>query len=268
MWLWGLSGTAWAVDTTHLDDSPWPGSGVSYATLARAVFAGIGEGGEAAAWVTTRDKVLRQPGTKERAQLPAGSRLTGVEAFSVRSDGQPVLVTLWAFEADTDTPGGGATVAVLFPEGAREPTDVVSVQTDVFCDAREGRTLPLGPDDAFFIRNHHSNSNQSYMLTGLFHVVSGRLRRIAEIFTLDVRTDCAGTFFETLAWTTKPRAGAGYPDVTATVRLSPRNDCPGGRTTVRERRFTAKYRFDAAAGRYVEQGKGLAELDALNERNL
>ncbi|WP_428564359.1 MAG: hypothetical protein ACP59X_02070 [Solidesulfovibrio sp. DCME] len=259
---------ALAVNVAHLDQAAWPGAAVTYAALARAVFAGIDGPGQAETWVTTREQVLRQPGTRQRTTLPAGSRLTGVEAFAVRGQGKAFGVTLWSFTGEADTPGGGMAVLALFPEGAAAPCDVVAVQTDAFCDALQGKTLPLGPGEAFFIRNHHSNSNQSYLSTGLYHVVSGRLRRIAEVFTLAVRADCRQCFTETLDWRTAPRPGTAYPDVTARVRLAPCSGCGGRKAAVRARTFAATSRFDAATGRYVASGSGLAALDAFNEGNL
>jgi hypothetical protein len=245
-----------------------PGSPRTFAQLAGAVFPGLARDPETGEFATTAEKVLRQPGTRERVTLPAGARLGPVEAFRVRGDGRTCLVTLWTVAAETGFPGDTATVLAVFPEGAGDPTDVASVQTDVFCDTGTAGLLAIGPDDAFVIRNHHSNSNQSYLETGLFHIVDGRLRRIASVFTLDVRADCGHTFFETLAWGVARREGGAYPDITATVTLSPRTDCPGGRPAVRARVFRETYRFDPAGRRYLPTGKGFGGLDAFNEKNL
>lgn len=259
---------ALAESVADLDAPIGPGASLTFVRLAEAVFPGLTRDQDSGDFATATEKILRQPGTRERVTLPAGAKLGPVEAFRARGDGRAYLVTLWTVAAATGYPGDSATVLALFPEGQAEPTDVVSVQTDVFCDAGDGKILAIGPDDAFHIRNHHSNSNQSYLDTGLFHIVDGRLRRIAGVFTLDVRTDCAHTFFEVLRWRVEPQAGRTYPNVVATVTLSPRSDCPGGKTALPSRVFAETYRFDAARKSFLPNGKGFGGLDAFNEKNL
>ncbi|WP_300157154.1 hypothetical protein [Solidesulfovibrio sp.] len=260
-----LPGLAGAVDASRFDDPVLPGDGRTFLALVRAVFPGIAE--EDGALVTTRDQVLRQPGTKERFTLPAGARLTGAEALAVRGDGQANLVVLWSLAAETENPGGGAAVLAIFPGDADVPADVASVGTDVYCDLADGRLLALGPDHAFFIRNHHFNSNQSYLDTGLFHVTASRLRRVAQVMTLSVRGACNAAFEERLDWETSPRPGAVYPDVTAVVRLSPGPGCRKGPAGLPTGALRETYRHDPASGRFTARGKGLAALDTFNERN-
>lgn len=260
----GLAANA-SADASVFDAPILPGDARTPAALARKVFPGLDETG-ADGPVTAREQVLRQPGTKERFTLPAGARLTGATPLAVRGDGRSHLLVLWQFEADTDTPGGGAAVLSVFPEGDLAPTDVVSVQTDAFCDLGDGKLLPLGPDEAFFLRNHHFNSDQSYLDTGLYHVVSGRLRRIAQVFTLSVRGGCDTAFDERLDWRTQARPGAALPDVTATVRLAPGEGCRKGPLGAAAREFRETYRHDAHLGRYVARGDGFAALDAFNAK--
>ncbi len=267
----GLGRPAGAQPVTDLDARVWPSAEITFAQLGSAVFPGATRDQGSGALVTGPEKVLRQPGTKERVTLPEASRIDAVKAFAVRGDGRRYLVTLWTVAASTGYPGDASTIVAIFPEGAREPpdpTDVVSVQTDSFCDTWDGKRLEIGPDDAFFIRNQHNNSNQSYLDTGLFHVVTGRLRRIAQIFTLDVRMDCAHTFFETLSWRLEPQAGGPYPDIVATVKVSPRTDCKGGKTAVRPRTYAETYRWNAAEKRFAPMGKGFGGLDAFNAESL
>lgn len=247
----------------------WPGSSLTFLRLGQAVFPGARADGEGnGLFVTTREQVLRQPGTRERATLPEGTRITELEAFTVRGEGRRSLVTLWNAAVSVGHPGETSWILAVFPEGAGEPTDVVSVQTDVFCDIDDGKLLALGPDDGFFIRNHHNNSNQSYLDTGLFHVVDGRLRRVAEVFTLEARLDCAHTFFEALSWRVVPGADGGRPRVGATVRVSPRTDCPGGKTVVRPREYKETYRWDPAGRQYRPEGRHFEGLDKFNTDNL
>lgn len=253
---------------TDFERPAWPSSARTFAQLGQAVFPGAGLDEESGALVTARDKVLRQSGTRERVTLPGLTRVTEVEAFPVRGEGRRYLVTLWDAAASVGHPGETSRILAIFPEGAGEPTDVVSVQTDSFCDTNDGKLLPLGPDDAFFIRNQHNNSNQSYLDTGLFHVVDGRLRRVAEVFTLEVRLDCPHTFFETLSWRVLPGAGGGRPGVAASVRVSPRTDCPGGKTYVRPRDYGETYRWDPARRQYQSTGKPFEALDKFNTERL
>jgi hypothetical protein len=253
---------------TAFDAKIGPESLLTYAQLAETLFKGATGNPDSGELTTVEDKVLRQPGTKARVTLPEGARIGSVAAFLVRGEGRRYLVTLWSAVADMGTPGDGATILAIFPEGEREPTDVVSVQTDVFCDTGDGKFLSIGPDDAFFIRNSHNNSNQSYLNTGLFHVVDGRLRRIAEVFTFDVRASCAHSFQETLDWRVEPVSGNPYPSITATVKLSPADDCKTSKASPKPRVFTESYRYDAAGKRFVPQGKGFGVLDAFNEKNM
>lgn len=257
-----------AAAVEDLDTPVAPGSNLTFARLGQAVFRGVARDEAAGGWAITTEKVLRQPATKERVTLPAGARIGSVEFFRVRGGGRTFLVTVWSVAAQIEYPGDRATVLAVFPDGAEEPTDVASVQTDVFCSVKYKELLDLGPDQAFAVYNRHSNSNQSYMDSGLYHIVDGRLRRIASVFTLDVRMDCGNTFFEILRFGVSPRPGSDRPDVTATVALSPRTDCPGGKTSIRPKTFRETYRFDPGQKRYLPLGKGFAALDAWNEKNL
>ena len=239
-----------------------PGSATTYAQLAATVFGDSGRDPASGAVVTTADKALRQPGTRQRVTLPAGARIEAAEVLRVRGDGRRNLVILWEAAAEMETPGN-ATVLAVFPEGAVEPTDVVSVQTDTMCDTDDGRLLAVGPDEAFFIRNGHNNSNQTYLDTGLFHIVDGRLRRIADVFTLAVRADdCRHSFAEALIWKVTPTAGAAYPAVTATVRLIPETGC---RSASKPQAYAETYVWDAANKRFRPKGQGFARLDAFNQ---
>jgi hypothetical protein len=253
---------------TDFDSKVGPASALTYAQLAGAVFKGVTTDASSGQLKTVAEKILRQPGTKERVTLPEGTPLGPVEVLMIRGDGRRYLVTLWTAEASVGYPGDRAAVLAVFPEGASEPTDVVSVQTDVFCDTGDGKFLSIGPDDAFFIRNSHNNSNQSYLNTGLFHVVDGRLRRIAEVFTFDVRSSCAHSFQETLNWRVEPVSGNPYPSITATVKLSPTDECKTGKVSPKSRVFTESYRYDAAGKRFVSQGKGFGVLDVFNTKNM
>lgn len=253
---------------TDFDSKVGPEFTLTYVQLADAIFKGATTDAASGQLKTVAEKLLRQPGTKERVTLPEGTPLGPVEVLTMRGDGRRYLVTLWTAEASVGYPGDRATVLAVFPEGACEPTDVVSVQTDVFCDTGDGKLLSIGPDDAFFIRNSHSNSNQSYLNTGLFHIVDGRLRRITEVFTFGVRSSCAHSYKETLDWRVEPVSGSPYPRITATVNLSPTDDCKTSKASPKPRIFTESYRYDAAGKRFVPQGKGFAVLDAFNEKNM
>ena len=248
-------------------DAPvWPDSRLTLGDLALAVFPGAAYDRQAGTLVSGPEKNLRQPGVKQRAVLPENTPISGVRVMTVRGEGKPYLVTLWTADASVGHPGDTSVILAIFPEGAKEPTDVVSVQTDVFCDNDDGKRLELGPDEGFFIRNHHNNSNQSYLDTGLFHVIDGRLRRIASVFTLDVRLDCSSSFFERLSWRTTASPSGQRPDVAAAVAVSPDPDCPGGKTAVRRQTFAEIYRYDPARKQYRPRGQGFAGLNRFNEK--
>jgi len=115
-----------------------------------------------------------------------------------RLDGSYLVLLCTAETNATEVPGGGAEVLAVFQQGSAEPQDVADVKGDTFCSFGEKPELSIGPDDAFTIVNSHSNSNQGYLDTALFHVHQGRLRRIDSVFTLSVRGLCEKSFEETL----------------------------------------------------------------------
>ena len=139
--------------------------------------------------VLTRDKMLRMPSTsKQRAALPKGTKLTEPWIpLTVRSEGKIYkILLLEGLRPEITEEGGwndGVAVLAVFPQGSIEPTDVVEVKQDQATSL--GEIVSIGREDAFVVRNTHSNSEQSYALTDLFHLRDGRLRRIAgSIFTL------------------------------------------------------------------------------------
>jgi len=165
--------------------------------------------------VLADDKVLRMPGTtKQRAELPEGTALDAPWfPLTIRSQGKIFTVLHWEGErpdsSSSDNGGSGTSVAVVavFPQGNIEPTDVAEVKQDR--DTMLGEVIKLGDEDAFVVRSTHGNSGQFYMLSDLFHLRDGRLRRIATgIFTLTNHCCCADSFGEDLSWRTEPETTA------------------------------------------------------------
>jgi hypothetical protein len=137
------------------------GASITYAALMKSVFGDVKKAPASEDWITTSKKVLRRPGEKERAILPAGSRITYYSFVKVRGDGRRYLVLLFNVETNAaEVVGGGASVLAVFAEGKTEPLDVAEVKTDRFCSLGEKPPLPIGPGDAFTVGNSHHNSSQ------------------------------------------------------------------------------------------------------------
>ena len=262
-------------ETVDLGDPVEKGSSITYGKLVTSIFKGAHEGKDSSKIVTGAEKVFRQIGTKERTVLPAGTPLTSFDAIRVRGDGRRYLVLLCTAETNaTEVPGGGAEVLAVFPQGSAEPQDVADVKGDTFCSFGEKAELSLGPDDAFTIVNSHSNSNQAYLDTALFHVHQGRLRRIDSVFTLSVRGLCEKSFEESLAWRTEPDAACPYPKIVATVTLvhGPSKDeeaeCPKRKSKARTETYSESYHWDKGQERYVSAGKGFEALERFNQANM
>lgn len=213
--------------------------------------------------VITSDRELRMPGTsRERADLPAGTRLTLASSIAVRAQGKTYDVQLW----DGTRPDGsgegsfGERVAVLavFPAGAAEPTDVAEVKTDRETYLND-KLVALGSEDAFAIFNAHLNAGEDFNIISLFHIRDGRLRRIDEIFTEAVRAaNCAESFREVLHWHVTPQTDA-LPRIVADVETirAPRDvtqeDCPKRKVEERRTHARTSYRWDAKQNRYVKE---------------
>lgn len=223
---------------------------------ARAPFADVATSGDSGITLT-QDKELRMPGTsKARAYLPEGTQLSLTTTIKVRSQGKVYEVELWdgARPESSEEGGFGDTVAVLavFPQGAKEPTDVAEVKQDRETYLNE-KLISLGGDDAFEVYNAHLNAGEDYNITSLFHLRNGRLRRIAEIGTYSASSGkCRDSFRENLHWETQPQAN-GLPTVVADVETihAPKDDCPRGKERRTHKREV--YRWDAAKDRYVKE---------------
>lgn len=250
------------------------GSKITYMKLVNAVFRGASGDAQGDGLLTASEKVLRRIGEKERTVLPEGTRLTGFEILRVRGDGKRYLVLAITVETDeTDVIGGGAFVLADFPEGSAEPQDVAEVKGDRFCGlARDG--IVLGPDDGFFVENYHSNSNQGYLITDLFHIHEGRLRRVDSLFTLSLNGMCRDSFEEVQSWKTEDDPPSPYPKVVVTVtlqmgpRVQERSDCPKTKKPAKPQVFTDTCRWDKAKGRYVSGEGNIDKLDDFNKNHV
>jgi hypothetical protein len=220
---------------------------------------------------------LRLPGTsRERADLPAGTRLRLSAAQRVRESGLPHDVMLWHGERPEHTEGGGGfqdEVAVLavFRAGETAPIDVAEVKTDRMTYFAEPAVRPLGAqDDVFDLVNHHANAGQPYAEHSLYHLRGGRLRRIVQVDLLGEFGGCAKAFEQTIAWRTEPDAAQPLPRLVAevTVLLAPlvHTEQCRPRPAPRRQQYSARFRWDAAADRYrAEPGGTLDKLARWND---
>lgn len=247
------------------------GSPLTYEELVLSIFLGATPGNDPNTLVTKSEKTLRQIGTKDLTVLPAGTALTSFEVLRVRGDGRTYLVLLCGAEtAATEIPGGGAAILAVFPPGGAEPLDTADVKEDVWCAFGEGfEPLSLGPDDAFTVTNGHSNSNQGYLQTALFHVHGGRLALIDSILTLSVHGAGENSFYEELAFRTEPDPSFAHRKVVATVTLirGEEYDAAGKMPSAGRPRkvYSQTYRWDKAKDAYVGVGPGFAVLDKFNQ---
>ncbi|MDS4058414.1 MAG: hypothetical protein RKP73_07565 [Candidatus Contendobacter sp.] len=222
----------------------------------------------------TQDKALRMPGTsKTRATLPKGTTLGSPESLDVRSEGKQFKLLLWeGTRPDGGEDGGfGESVAVLavFPEGSIEPIDVAEIKQDR--DTALGKRINLGDDDAFTVLNAHHNSNQGYAITDLFHLREGRLRHIANLFTLSSNCCCGESFKEELHWRVEPD-GTNLPRIVATIELTqaPKEFTEGcdRKPKPQVESFKNVYRWDAMKQRYLHEGGNSSRLDKWNQQRL
>ncbi len=251
------------------------GSRLTFMNLVDGIFKGVRGDPTSGGLLTSSEKALRRIGEKERTVLPAGTRFASFEAIRVRGDGRRYLVLMIGAETDaTEVPGGGASIAAVFPEGSAEPQDVIEVKLDVFCFFGEAPAPAIGPDDAFTVMNYHSNSNQAYLDTALYMIHGGRFQLIDSVFTLSVSGLCENSFQEVLTWRTEKDGVAPYPRIVAAVVLthgpgeneSP--ECLERGIKPRLEKFSETYRWDKSKNEYASGGKGFAALQRFNEKNL
>jgi hypothetical protein len=219
---------------------------------------------------------LRLPGTsRERADLPAGTRLRLSGAHRVRESGRPHDVMLWHGERPEGAEGGGfqdeVAVLAVFRAGEVAPIDVAEVKTDRMTYFAEPAVRPLGAQDELFdLVNHHANAGQPYAEHSLYHLRGGRLRRIVQVDLLGDFSGCAKSFEQAIAWRTEADATQPLPRIVAevTVHHAPRirtEQCRP-RPAPRQQQYSARYRWDAAADRYrAEPGGTLDKLARWNE---
>jgi hypothetical protein len=255
-------------------DWPMANNATAY-DAARRVFPGA-EKDQAGSLTLKRDKLLRMPGTsKARADLPEGTRMETPSAIAVRSQGKQFTVLLWnGTRPEPSEDGGfaeGVAVLAVFPAGSVEPTDVAEVKTDRETFFGEPPLLALGAEEGFTLVNAHLNAGQEYAATTLFHLRDGRLRRIADAFTLGSAGGCENSFRENLRWRAEPD-GDNPPRVIATVDLihNPEGDGEDcGRTAKpRTEQFQDSYRWDSGKGQYRHEKGNSERLDKWNESHM
>ncbi|MGD0783989.1 MAG: hypothetical protein ABSA30_14160, partial [Candidatus Aminicenantales bacterium] len=249
-------------------------SALTFKELVSHIFKDVREDGASGNLVTSSEKALRRIGTRERTVLPAETPLTDFDSIRVRGDGRRYLILMIGAETEaTEVPGGGAAIVAVFPEGSAEPQDMAEVKADRLCFFGETR-LGLGPDDAFTIVNHHSNSNQAYLITELYRIQGGRFQLIDSVFTLSATGLCENSLQEVLTWQTEPDGASSHPKIVAavSVRQGPGEDetpeCLERGIKPRKLTFSETYRWDKAKNRYSRGGNGFEALDRLNEKNL
>jgi hypothetical protein len=222
---------------------------------------------------------LRLPGTsRERAELPSGTRLRLGAAHRVRERGQPFDIMLWHGdrpEGSQGSLGGGfhnqVAVLAVFRAGEPAPMDVAEVKTDRMTYFAEPAVRALGSlDDMFDLVNHHANAGQPYAEHSLYHLRGGRLRRVVQVDLLGEFGGCAKSFEQSVTWRTEPDAAQPLPRIVAevTVHHAPRihtAECYP-RPVPRQQVYNARFRWDAAADRYrAEPGGTLDKLARWNE---
>ena len=228
-------------------------------------------------FVLKQEKILRIPGTtKERSILPAGTKLNNPVSYKVKSGNRDYYLLL----CDGIRPEGysdrvnNEEVAVLgvFPDGSVEPTDIAEVKSDKLTFIGERPFLKIGSDDGFTIINHHANAGQAYYNISLYHIKDGRLRRIAEEFTLTQSSGCDKSFKEELHWIVSEKEIVnGYPKITAEIDLirSPAEFLDGceKRSSTKKDKYIDIYTWDIQKAKYINSGGNIKSLDKWNEKH-
>lgn len=248
--------------------APLPGMKASALDLLRTVFRGAEVAQDGNSVMLKNLKVLRKPGTKDRIELPEGTKLHDGETFVAQGEGKNYRVLLYHAEVPHNDTSETPAVLLIVPAEGGEPTDVVDVAEDRFASL-SSQFLPLGPDEAFVVESTHSNSNQAYAIQALYHIRKGRLSRVGSVFLLSVFGVCEGSFAESLAWKPEDDPGSPYPRIRATVTVV---HGEGARDDCKKKKWTELHEevihWNAGQGRYVEPASAFARLRAFNKKNL
>jgi hypothetical protein len=252
----GVAGVA-AADS----DGRWAtplGPGRTAVDGAKQIFPGGAMSGDQ--FVLAHDKILRIPGTTtERAELPADTHLQAPTAGVVRAQGRRYTLLIWdgirPAASEAGGAGEGVSVLAVFPEGSAEPTDVAEVKLDRETYLSTEGTPRLGLDDSFTVLNAHLNAGEEFLITAIFHLREGRLRRIAEVYTHSTSGGCAQSATESLSWKTQAAGTRELPDLVAIVDVvrAPKadtKDCDPPIPRERHERYEDVYRWDPGTKQY------------------
>lgn len=189
--------------------------------------------------------------------------IESIKSLQLSVDGRPHLALMLEVAGDEPV----AALALFDISSDPVLVDVKDVAADRFSSFAEPPSLRVGQgQDLILVSNSHGNAGQYYDAITIVDVIGGELQMVDVVLTLDDQA-CGGSETQTADFSSVPMsAGRGDFEVSVTdVIVASGEDCgsaepyePG------ETIYRVTYRWDAAAGRYVAQGDGWAELDDLN----
>ncbi len=186
-----------------------------------------------------------------------------IKSLQLSVEGRPHLALM------LDVGGDEPVAALVLFDISSNPVlvDVKDVAADRFSSFAEPFRLTVGHGhDLILVSNSHGNAGQYYDAITIVDVVGGELQMVDVVLTLDDQA-CGGSETQTAGFSSAPMsAGRGDFEVTVTdVIVASEEDCGSAQTyEPGETVYSVTYRWDEAAGRYVSQGDGWAELDDLN----
>jgi hypothetical protein len=217
-------------------------------------------------------KSLRHILGKDSGSDPPDPVVAGfVEARTIKAGGKTrlaLLVDLGQAEDSTQS----TTLLALYDDAPRPKLlDAVDVGADKETGLDDHPSqISLGPgDDALVVYSGHGNSNQSYQSHLVIFVRNDRFQLLSDTFVLS-DNGCGYDRKETPIFATTPGQPYAALVVTVTETLTRSGDDCGDQSVPKpyKRIWRTIWKWDAAAGRFVDTAHGLDKLDKLNQGRL
>ena len=195
--------------------------------------------------------------------IAAPVTIESIRSLQLTVEGRPHLALMLEVAGDEPV----AALALFDIASAPMLVDIKDVAADRFTGFAEPPSLAVGQgQDLILVSNSHGNSGQYYEAITIVDVAGGQLQLVDVVLTLDDQA-CGGSETQTVGFSSEPMlAGRGDFEVNVTdVIVASEEDCGSDETyEPDETVYSVTYLWDPAAGRYVAQGDGWAELDDLN----
>jgi hypothetical protein len=227
------------------------GSKITYADLLRVFCTDLKVSGDdpaiATATTTAAFRSLGDPGEQESQE--GKLQIEGVHALPMPG---PAGRAILSFAMTAEGEQWYRYLALFDLSGPPKLLDTVLVPGFPDDGGDFSRTVSLGPGaSAWIVDAFHSNSQQGYQMSAIVYVNQDRFDMMTQVGLFSCTGCGSGTFKESLTIT------AGLHQVSIRVR----------RTGAHPGIYSAIYRWDKAAGKYVTSSRELIALDDFNQKN-